>query len=295
MVKVNEPNFMCIGAAKSATTSLFDILKQHPLISVSSFKEPHFFDIPSVYENGLEWYEKTYFSGIKEEKWIGDFTPTYLFDSDAPKRILDTLGKDVIFIVILRNPVDRAYSHYLHSKRDEHETLSFFDALKNEENRADKKDYLSYLRMSYIAQGMYHKMLNRYFRFFSKENFLILNFEEEFVAQRERTMSKIHNFLSLKKEDIIFNLSSNKASKARFIWLKRIMKKTGWWRVVIKSFIPSLKIRQIIKNRIQMANISTFSPPKLSKKEKQHIYNSYFKEDVQQLEKLLSMQMNWDK
>ncbi len=292
---MNLPNFMCIGAAKSGTTSLYDILRQHSDVYLPSFKEPHFFDIPSVYENGLEWYEKTYFSGAKEEKWIGDFTPTYLFDSDAPKRIFDSLGKDVIFIVILRNPVDRAYSHYLHSKRDEHEKLSFFDALKNEEKRADKEDYLSYLRMSYISQGMYHKMLNRYFKFFSKENFLILNFEEEFIAERERTMNKIYNFLTLKKEDIIFDLSSNKASRARFIWLKRIMKKTGWWRGVIKSLIPSLKIRQIIKNRIQMANIRTFIPPKLSKKEKQHIYNSYFKEDVHQLEELLSKQMNWGK
>ena len=50
------PNFMCIGAAKSGTTSLYDILKQHSDIFVPSFKEPHFFDIPSAYKNGISWY-----------------------------------------------------------------------------------------------------------------------------------------------------------------------------------------------------------------------------------------------
>ena len=124
------PNFMCIGASKSGTTSLYDILKQHSNIFLPTFKEPHFFDISPVYEHGISWYDKTYFSGVKKEKCIGDFTPTYLFDKYAPERILSSLGKNVKFIIILRNPVDRAYSHYLHSKRDLHEHLSFEDALK---------------------------------------------------------------------------------------------------------------------------------------------------------------------
>ena len=58
------PNFMCIGAAKSGTTTLYDILKQHPEIFIPAFKEPHFFDIPENYNNGIEWYEKNYFRNI---------------------------------------------------------------------------------------------------------------------------------------------------------------------------------------------------------------------------------------
>jgi len=96
------PNFMCIGAAKSGTTSLYDILKQHSDVFIPSFKEPHFFDISTVYEHGVSWYEKTYFSGVKKEKCIGDFTPTYLFDKYAPERILALLGEGVKFIIILR-------------------------------------------------------------------------------------------------------------------------------------------------------------------------------------------------
>ena len=94
------PNFMCIGAAKCGTTSLYDILKQHTDVFIPSFKEPHFFDISTVYENGISWYEKTYFRGVKEEKCIGDFTPTYLFDKNAPQRISSNLGNNLKFIII---------------------------------------------------------------------------------------------------------------------------------------------------------------------------------------------------
>ena len=66
------PNFMCLGAAKSGTTSLYDILRQHADIYIPSFKEPHFFDIPENFSNGLEWYEKVYFKNA-DKKIIADF------------------------------------------------------------------------------------------------------------------------------------------------------------------------------------------------------------------------------
>ena len=232
---------------------------------------------------------------MKNEKCIGDFTPTYLFEERAPERILNDLGVNMKFIIILRNPVDRAYSHYLHSNRDEHENLSFKEALSLEKSRVNEKDYLSYLRLSYSGQGMYCQMLTRYFKFFPKDNFLIINFEEEFVSQRESTINKIFNFLELDYEVLDINLSSNKASKAKSTWLKKVMKKTGWWRVLIKRMIPSLKIRQIIKNRIQRANITTFTPSKLSSLEKKELFNLFFKDDVGKLELLLNKRMNWNK
>jgi hypothetical protein len=144
-------------------------------------------------------------------------------------------------------------------------------------------------------KGMYYEMLSRYFKLFPKDNFLIINFEEEFVSQRESTINKIFNFLELDYEVLDINLSSNKASKAKSTWLKKVMKKTGWWRVLIKRMIPSLKIRQIIKNRIQRANITTFTPSKLSSLEKKELFNLFFKDDVGKLELLLNKRMNWNK
>ena len=133
MVKIKSPNLMCIGATKSATTTLFEILRQHSKIGVSSFKEPHFFDNIINYDKGFDWYLMSYFSYLKDEEVIAEFTPTYLSCKSAPERMHKLLGPDIKFLVILRNPIDRAYSHYLHTKRDQHEDLSFIDAIKNEE------------------------------------------------------------------------------------------------------------------------------------------------------------------
>lgn len=292
------PNFMCLGAAKSGTTTLYDILRQHPAVYIPSFKEPHFFDIPENYKNGINWYEKNYFKNANN-KVVADFTPSYFFDKEAPKRIFESLGGKVKFVVILRNPVDRAYSHYLHSKRDLYEKQDFGEALKLESSRLQKyqnqADYLSYLRHSYVHQGLYSKMLKRYLQYFSLDNFLFINFEDEFLQEKDLTIQKVLNFLEIDSSILLnIDIRSNPASKERSKILKRMMKKTGWWRVLIKKMIPSLKIRQIIKNRIQRANISVFNPPKLTQIQRHNIYNSYFSRDVHDLSVLLNRDFsNW--
>ena len=289
------PNFMCIGAAKSGTTSLYDILRQHSEIYLPSFKEPHFFDIPSVYNNGLDWYKEMYFSKVKEEFCIGDFTPTYFFEKQAAKRIYDNLGEHVKFIIILRDPVDRAYSHYLHSKRDLHEDLTFIEALEKESERMSQGDYLSRLRFSYVLQGMYFHMLEEYLKFFKKENFLILSFEDEFIAKREETINRIFSFLELDYQFLNININSNRASQPRFRFMKKIMKDHGLIRNIIKQLVPSLITRQIIKNTIQKLNLKPYSPLPLSIENKKIIFDKYFKEDIFKLEKLIGKKMNWDK
>jgi len=291
------PNFMCLGAAKSGTTTLYDILRQHSDIYIPSFKEPHFFDIPENFANGLQWYKKTYFKKA-DKKIIADFTPSYFFDKNAPKRIFESLGGKIKFLVIVRNPVDRAYSHYLHSKRDCHETESFDRALKLEFKRLkqylSQSDYLSYLRHSYIHQGLYSKMLERYLQYFRLENFLFISFEDEFLNDRDVTIKKILDFLELDSTiSLNTDIKSNPSSKERSRTLKRIMKKTGWWRVFFKKIIPSLKIRQIIKNRIQRINIKEFKPQQLSQEIKLNLLERYFREDILNFERIINKKMNW--
>ena len=98
------PNFMCLGAAKSGTTTLFDVLRQHPDVYIPAFKEPHFFDIPENYNNGIEWYERNYFRKA-DKRIIADFTPSYFFEKETPKRIFKGIGSEIKFVVLLRNPV----------------------------------------------------------------------------------------------------------------------------------------------------------------------------------------------
>ncbi|MBA93783.1 MAG: hypothetical protein CMG47_01790 [Candidatus Marinimicrobia bacterium] len=291
------PNFMCLGAAKSGTTTLYDILRQHSDIYIPSFKEPHFFDIPENFANGLQWYKKTYFKKA-DKKIIADFTPSYFFDKNAPKRIFDSLGCEIKFLVIVRNPVDRAYSHYLHSKRDCHETEEFAKSLQLEFIRLkqylNQSDYLSYLRHSYIHQGLYSNMLERYLKYFSLDNFLFISFEDEFLQDRDVTIKKILDFLEI--DSTIFlntDIKSNPSSKERSKVLKKLMKKNGWWRVFLKKIIPSLKLRQIIKNRIQRINIKEFKAQQLSEELKSELLEKYFRDDISNFERLINKKMNW--
>lgn len=294
---MKSPNFMCLGAAKSGTTSLYDILIQHPEIYIPQFKEPHFFDVSENFANGLEWYKKNYFQKANQ-KIIADFTPSYFFDSNAPKRIFEALGPKMKFLVILRNPVDRAYSHYLHSKRDFHESKDFLEALESEDIRLreyiKKSDYFSYLRHSYVNQGLYSKMLDRYLKYYSLDKFLFINFEDEFVREKDATIKKILSFLNVDESIILdTNFKSNVASKAVSKRLKKIMKKKSWYRKVVKYLIPSFTFRQILRNKIHKLNNTSFHPKQLSDVSKFRILAKYFKKDIVKLERILNKDMNW--
>ena len=291
------PNFFCLGAAKSGTTTLYDILRQHPEIYIPNFKEPHFFDIPENFENGLEWYERNYYKKA-DKKIITDFTPSYLFTESAPKRIFKSLGKDIKFLVIFRNPVDRAYSHYLHSKRDNHEIEIFEEALELEVSRLkkykDQFDYLSYLRHSYLQQGLYAEMIARYLQYFSLDNFLFIHFEDEFMKDRDFTIRKILDFLKI-DNSILLNtdIRSNPSSKEKSRVLNKIIRTRGWLRKVMKFIVPSIQLRQIIRNRIQRANSKEFKFQQLSQELKSDILEKYFREDISNLERIINKKMNW--
>ena len=294
---MNLPNFMCLGAAKSGTTTLCDILRQHPEIYIPSFKEPHFFDFPENFENGLEWYAENYYKEV-DKKIIADFTPSYFFDKDVPKRIFDSLGKDMKFLVIFRNPVDRAYSHYLHSKRDDYEIENFEVALELEVSRLnkykDQADYLYYLKHSYVQQGLYAEMLERYLQYFSLDNFLFIHFEDELLQKRDLIISNILDFLEV-DNSILLNtdIRSNPSSKERSKSIKKLMNKRGWFRDIIKFMVPSKQLRQIINNKIQRINITEFKAQQLSEEVKSELLEKYFSKDITHLEKMLNKKMNW--
>lgn len=289
------PNFLCIGAPKSATTSLFEILKQHPEIGLSSFKEPHFFDNDANWNQGIEWYRKSYFLEL-EQKVIGEFTPSYLSNRICPLRIKRTLGDDVKFILLLRNPVDRAYSHYLHTKRDEHETLSFLDALREEEARLHnfqkKKDNISYSRFCYLESGKYAAHLRSYLEYFDQKQFCIILFDD-FVNNRKEVVNEILSFLNVSTElDLNLDVFANQASEARSIKLKKFMKRKSLLTEILKFLIPSLELRQRIRNRLHDRNNRIISKEPLTRDERKFCFETYFSDEIYDLEKILNRKLN---
>ena len=290
------PNYMFIGAAKSATTTFFDILKRHKDIFVPKFKEPHFFNIDENYLKGLDWYKKTYFTDINNESVIIDFTPTYLYYKLCAERIFDSLGPNVKFVIILRNPVDRAYSHYNHSKRDGHEVSSFEDAIKLENERIeksrDKNDFLSELRCSYISQGLYFEMISAYLKYFDLNNFFIINFESEVVQNLDQTLLKLSKFLKLDLSNLDYEIHSNKSGKPKYKFLQNIITNNNLFRKILKMIVPQ-KQRQIIRNKIKNFNKEDFVYLQLSEEKKRQLLEQYFRKDIMKLENLIGKKMNW--
>ena len=290
------PNYMFIGAAKSATTTFFDILKKHEDIFVPKFKEPHFFNIDENYLKGLDWYKKTYFKDINNESIIIDFTPTYLYYKLCAERIFDSLGPNVKFVIILRNPVDRAYSHYNHSKRDGHEVSSFEDAIKLENERIekfrDKNDVLSELRCSYISQGLYFEMISAYLKYFDLNNFFIINFESEVVQNLDQTLLKLSKFLKLDLSNLDYEIHSNKSGKPKYKLLQNIITNNNLFRKILKILVPQ-KQRQIIRNKIKNFNKEDFVYLQLSEEKRRQLFEKYFRKDIMKLENLIGKKMNW--
>ena len=291
------PNFMFIGAAKSATTTFFDMLKSHDQIFTPKFKEPHFFNIDENYLKGIDWYKKTYFSSVNSEKVILEFTPTYFYFSECAERIFKSLGSDIKFVVILRNPVERAFSHYNHSLRDGHEDFSFAEALKLENSRLrrykNEKNYLDLMRHSYISQGLYYKMFLAYLKYFDLNNFLIINFNAEVVENIDITIKKLSDFFEIDLSSIDLNIHSNKSGKAKSKMITDLTLKNNFLRKILKLIIPH-KNRQIIRNRIKNYNKDEYEYTPLSKEEMNLYYKSYFSDDVLKLEQLVGKKMNWN-
>lgn len=178
------PNLLGIGCAKCGTTSLAKLLAGHPEVS-SPRKEMHFFDEVRVDEKSFAGYCALY----EPRRYRLDFTPAYIMDRKARFLIREWLGTGLDFIVVLRNPVRRAYSHYCHATRNwlpgsdwiekrgyPVETLGFQAAIKAELSRMVFDPYHA-RHLSYFSKGLYWQQLRRWFEIFPQERFVLLTLE----------------------------------------------------------------------------------------------------------------------
>ncbi len=291
-------NLFCIGCPKSGTTTLFKILCQHSQIHTPKFKEPFFFN-NSNYQNGIDWYANTYYDDIKNEKWVLDFTPSYLYSDEALFRINEySKGKDLKFIVMLRNPVERAYSHYLHTLRDGLEDLDFNDAIQAESKRLlnYENNLLSQLKYSYIYQSLYHKHLSKYFESFGRNNFFVINYDSQLLDKSEFKLmiSDLQNFLGIKIENLNIEIKENFASESRFKILQTLVNSNGLHKRLARLLFKSKLNRQILINKFRKLNEKKMVKKDLEAEFKKNLYGKYFHNDVLKLESLLEKKLNWN-
>lgn len=210
------PDFIVLGGQRCGTTSLFRYLVQHPLIVSPAEKEIHFFD--NNYHRRLGWYRShfplsravAHSTRTGFRVLTGEATPYYLFHPHVPARIRRHLPHAKL-IVLLRNPVDRAHSHYRHELACGSETLSFEEAIEREPERVRGEletalrdpFYTSYghQHFSYLARGVYVEQLERWFASFPREQIGIFKSEDLFTRPAD-VVSEILSFLRLPELEV---------------------------------------------------------------------------------------------
>ncbi|MCP3899794.1 MAG: sulfotransferase domain-containing protein [Desulfobacteraceae bacterium] len=260
------PTIMILGAAKAGTTSLAYYLGQHSDICMSLPKEPFFFE--AEYEKGTKFYFESYFSHYKGEQYIGEARHRNLYLGYVPQRIKNTLINPR-FIVICRNPTERAISHYLYNYARKKEKVSFEDEIKKNLKRLEKdicylneSEATSYaeileadkingtIDLSYLDSGYYAEQIQRYIDIFGKDCIKII-FSEDLLHHTQSTVNSIFDFLNIPEK----NIDTAKVNKQVHNFVPAIYRFIGNIPGV-KYFPPSwrYRIKEIIGSNIKNKN-----------------------------------------
>lgn len=245
------PNFLIIGAAKSGTSSLYSYLGQHPQIYTSPIKGPCFFAFDEgekvrvygprdqqVFDRhiitDLDKYQAL-FAGTKDERALGEASVLYLYSPTAPRRIKQYIP-EVKLIAILRNPVDRAFSSYMHLRRDGREFLDdFADGLQAEESRvAAQWQHLWH----YTRVGFYYAQLSRYYELFRPDQIAVYTYDE-FRADSLKVLKQIFLFLRVDDSFIPDNsIWRNVSGIPKLRWVHSVVNRRNPLKTIMKPLLP---------------------------------------------------------
>lgn len=275
------PDFFLVGAPKSGTTSIYECFGRHPGIFVPKTKEPHFFSCPEAKDT---YYEVTFvdaepdylelFREADEEQRIGDFSPSYLYYKNAAVRIKERCP-DAQILMVLRDPVDRAISHYLMDRRSGYQDHSLKECLLNRE------DHPRFYR-EYVEVGEYSEQVERYLRLFGGDNVHIWLFET-FASYTEQTVREMLSCLGLEwRKEIMQAGPQNRFQYYKYPIIQKIVM-SGWARWFI-DLVP-----QRLKGVVKQVALADDKPDLAAER---NILRDMFREEVRELEKLLQRDLS---
>lgn len=196
------PNLFLIGAAKAGTTSLYGHLADHPEIYMSAVKEPHYFAGVTTDPDARAFFpvvetRRAYlrlFAKARHERWVGEASTSYLWDPEAPRRI-QAHSSAASILVLLRDPVERAFSHYLDDVREGRQRLSFEDAVEHELEHGPPTRWGE---LAYVDPGHYVPQVIRW-REVVGDRLLPLIYEE-FFADRQSALNELFDCLGVGRQ-----------------------------------------------------------------------------------------------
>ena len=250
------PNFFVVGAQKSGTTSLHNYLADHPNIYLPAQKETKFFALDDLFAQGIAHYEASYFADHAGQAAIGEIDPEYMYLPVVLQRMSDTLPgfASTRFIFVLREPVARAYSHYLITLKRGIETLDFDHAIAAEDERLTG-GYFEQVHFSYLDRGRYVDQLLRFANLVPRERMLVL-LAEELSADPLTTVQKVFRFLGVDDTYVPGNVEKqfHVATRARSTLLLRLAKQESAFKTALRTLFPLPAWRKRIRKGIHQWN-----------------------------------------
>jgi hypothetical protein len=289
------PDFILVGAAKAGTTSLYWALHAHPQIYMSRNKEPNFFSKPPSHPNGPQdeiscrSYIRTIdayldlFKDKKNNQICGEASPSYLYFTESAKQIKDCNDRAKI-IIILRNPVERAYSNYMHMRRDGREYCSFISAIEMEQKREKSGWEWSWM---YKKCGLYYESVKKYLDTFDEPNVNIILYDD-FVIEPTRCIKNIYNFLGVDPLFIPTVRKFNVTGEPRSKWIQTLITYDSNIKTRLKKYIPPL-IRFRIREGLTRLNLKKIEMDSSAKKQ----LIKYYTEDIERLAKLIRKDLSF--
>lgn len=300
---LNKPNLFIVGAPKCGTTSIYHYLNQSPVIFMSRDKEPHYlafnesnilksiFGDKNSYKTlrsnpypvtDKEKYHKL-FETNNGYKYLGEASTLYLYSKYAARNIYENYYQQSLrIIILLRNPVERAYSQFLHHVREDLEyTNDFLQAFKNEQKRLERGPFWHYRKV-----GLYAEQVKRYYELFDKDKVKVLKFED-FIKDSSSTKKEICAFLGLEPIEETNNFEQrynatgypvNKFVQKTLIRISSIPFKDKVMKYTPENLINLL--RSIRQNNLYK--------PELNDSEKKELMK-YFHQDIKKLKKITGM------
>ena len=258
------PNFFILGISKSGSTSIYHYLAQHPDIIFSSIKEPHFFDVSQHYAQGLTSYARNYFSHATAYPWRGEATPNYFTErAQVIPRLQASYGdRPLKFILIFREPVARAWSHYSHRRRETTESRDFTQALADEQRRAAR----SLKWENYIDDGRYATHLRAWLQHYDRDQFHCL-LTDDIAADAQAATRRIFCFLGVAADvPLITDQRHNPSERVRpnpGIHLRRYLPPQFF--AIVRALLPSYHDRRILRTQLlrQIARLLPVASPTL--------------------------------
>ncbi len=284
---VRLPNLILLGAQKSGSTAVYDWLSQHPdIFGNPAMKDFPFFCDPRYYERGPDWFAE-HFRGQHAESYILHGYVHYLFLGSEIAQRLHKFNPELRLIVLLRNPVERAFSGWLQACKTGHETDSVFASAL----QPDRNDQLHSLHdrvyRSYLSHGLYGKQLQQYLRVFPREQIHIELYES--VQQNPAALcERLFTFLGIDHGFRPRLSEKNVYGKPRFAAIEKLIQR-GIPSALLHKLIP-LTVRSKLRQRARALNTVAVAKPALDPTTRSEL-QSYYATDVALLQELTGLDL----